>query len=91
MTFTKTMSIRAAHYVAPLIAVIIAMPLAAQAQTASSSGTLSRYILKDLGTAGGPNSDIPDVTHPINNQAMVTNHSGYAACRPLRSLSALLR
>ena len=49
-----------------------ATPLAAQEQTARTSGTGSRYILEDLGTAGGPNSYVQDVTNPINSKRMVT-------------------
>ena len=72
MTFTKTMSISAVAFVALLGAVAVAAPFAAQAQTARPAGGESRYILKDLGTAGGPNSDVQDVTYPMNNKRMVT-------------------
>jgi probable HAF family extracellular repeat protein len=72
MTTTKTMSVSAAAFLALLGAVAVAAPLAAQPQAPGQSGATSRYILKDLGTAGGPNSDVQDVTNPMNSKGMVT-------------------
>jgi probable HAF family extracellular repeat protein len=72
MNFRKSKWISAAGYGVLLTTLAVAMPLAAQEQNATRSGTLSRYLLKDLGTAGGPNSDVQDVTYPINNKRMVT-------------------
>jgi len=61
----------AAHCMAMLTVVTAATPLAAQEQTARHSGADSRYILKDLGTAGGPNSYVADVTDPFNSEHTV--------------------
>jgi probable HAF family extracellular repeat protein len=48
-----------------------APPLSAQDLSAQHFTTESRYILKDLGTAGGPNSYVADVTEPLNNERTV--------------------
>jgi len=54
-----------------LTALAVATPLVAQDLAARHFATESRYILKDLGTAGGPNSYLADVPDPLNNQSAV--------------------
>jgi probable HAF family extracellular repeat protein len=66
------MWITAASSAALLTGLEIATPLAAQDLTARHSGTESRYILKDLGTFGGPNSNVNGGdSHVMNNQGTV--------------------
>ena len=82
MNFRKSKWNSATRFVALLAAASIATPLAAQAQTATNSGTLSRYILNDLGTAGGPNSYLPDTPRPVNRQGVVTGIADTSASDP---------
>jgi probable HAF family extracellular repeat protein len=65
------MWVPAANCAVLLTALAVATPLAAQEHPARHSGNDSRYILKDLGTAGGPNSYVQDVTNPVNNERTV--------------------
>ncbi len=67
----KPMGLPYAECAALLTALALVAPLAVHGQTAGLSGATSRYILKDLGTAGGPNSYLQDTPRPVNNEGTV--------------------
>ncbi len=71
MKIRNAMWIPAARYAALLTAAILGVPLAAHAQTANPSTAVSRYILKDLGTFGGPGSNSNGGSVILNNQGTV--------------------
>jgi probable HAF family extracellular repeat protein len=76
----------AASYGVALAMLAVAIPLVAQEQTATHSRTLSRYILKDMGTAGGPNSYIQDTPRPVNRKGAVTGIADTTASDPFDPL-----
>ena len=71
MSLRRAILIDAAGCAVLLTILALVPPLAAHGQTAGASGAGSRYILKDLGTAGGPNSYVKDTPRPVNNEGMV--------------------
>lgn len=82
MTITKTISPPTARYLALLATVAVAAPLPAPTQAAAQSGEESRYILKDLGTFGGPNSNSDGNGVVLNNQGTVVGGADTAEWNP---------
>jgi probable HAF family extracellular repeat protein len=76
------MCIYATRYVVLLAFLAIAPPRAAQAQTTGQSREESRYILKDLGTFGGPNSNSNGNSVVLNNQGTVVGGADTADWNP---------
>ena len=72
MTCMKSKWITITTVGATLTALQFVPLLAAPASAAGHTGTESRYILTDLGTAGGPNSYVEYVSNPVNSSGMVT-------------------
>jgi probable HAF family extracellular repeat protein len=82
MKLRKGMWIPATQCAALLTVLAIATPVTAQEQTARQSGADSRYILKDLGTAGGPNSYVQDTPRPENRNGVVVGIADTTASDP---------
>jgi len=82
MKIRQSTWVPAARYMVLLAAVAVSAPLAAHAQTARQSGEESRYILKDLGTLGGPGSGVNGNTVVLNNQGTVVGGADTADWNP---------
>lgn len=71
----NSMWVSAAECAVLLTVLALVAPLAVLGQTAGLSGANSRYVLEDLGTAGGPNSYLHDTPKPVNNEGTVVGIS----------------